>query len=134
VVRRHTRESGAALIWALLALTAIAAAVLIAGSFIDSRQVSNAYEYRSVVLTTLSDAAMAETLAELEHDPAFTGMDLRRFGDGSISSSVGSTPLGLRLITAVGEYGGWKSVIRAEVTMEGVLQVVKVERVQVANR
>jgi hypothetical protein len=130
----RNRQSGVALLWALLALTAVAAAVLLLASLLVSRQVASRYEYRSVVLNSLSDAAMAETLAELARDPAFQGVAQRRFGMGTISSSMGSTPYGVLVVTAVGEYDDWVSVVRAEVSIQGGPRVVNVERRQVANR
>ncbi len=122
------RESGVALLWALLATTAVAGSVLLVAGVVASRQPSSRYDYRNVVLTALSDAAMAETLAGLDADPAFSGIDERPFGAGRISSSVATTPFGLRLVTAVGEYQGWRLVVRVEVAMEPGPRVVKIER------
>ena len=127
---RATRESGVALLWALLATTAVAGSVLLVAGVVASRQPSSRYDHRNVVLTALSDAAMAETLAGLDADPAFSGIDERPFGAGRISSSVATTPFGLRLVTAVGEYQGWRLVVRVEVAMEPGPRVVKVERRQ----
>lgn len=127
---KATRESGVALLWALLATTAVAGSVLLVAGVVASRQPSSRYDYRNVVLTALSDAAMAETLAGLDADPAFSGIDERHFGAGRISSSVATAPFGLRLVTAVGEYQGWRLVVRVEVAMEPGPRVVKIERRQ----
>jgi hypothetical protein len=121
-------ESGVALLWALLATTAVAASLLLVAAVVASRQPSGQYDYRSVVLTALSDAAMAETLAELDSDPGFLGIEERQFGAGRVSSSVSATPFGLRLVTAVGEYQGWRSVVRAEIAIDPVARVIKVDR------
>jgi hypothetical protein len=123
-------ESGVALLWALLATAAVAGSVLLVASIVASRQPASRYDHRSVVLTALSDAAMAETLARLAVDPASSGIDARRFDAGTISSSVSVTPFGLRLVTAVGEFQGWQSVIRAEVAMEPGPRLVSITRVQ----
>ncbi len=123
-------ESGVALLWALLATTAVAGSVLLVAGIVASRQPASRYDYRSVVLTALSDAAMAETLARLATDPAFSGIDARRFGAGTISSSVSVTPFGLRLVTAVGEFQGWQSVVRAEVALEPGPRLVRITRFQ----
>lgn len=122
------RDSGVALLWALLATTAVAASVLLVASVVASRQPASQYDHRNVILTALSDAAMAETLARLDADPAFAGIDERPFGVGRISSSVDATPFGLRAVTAVGEYQGWLSVVRAEVAMEPGPRIVTIHR------
>jgi hypothetical protein len=127
-VVKATKESGVALLWALLATTAVAGSVLLVAAVVASRQPSSRYDYRSVVLTALSDAAVAETLAELDADPAFPGIEARTFGAGRISSTVATTPFGLRLVSAVGEYQGWQSVVRVEVAMEPGPRVVTIER------
>ena len=121
------RESGVALLWALLAVTAVAASVLLVASAVASRQPSSRYDHRNVVLTALSDAAMAETLARLSSDPACSGIDERPFGGGTIASTVTTTPYGLREVTAVGEYQEWRSVVRAEVAMDQGPRIVTVE-------
>lgn len=126
-----SRQSGVALLWALLATTVVAGSVLLVASIVASRQPSLRYEYRSVVLTTLSDAAMAETLAGLASDPACSGVDARALGPGTISSSVATTPFGLRLVTAVGEFQGWQSILSAEVAMEPGPRLVGITRLQV---
>ncbi len=129
------REAGAALVLALLAVTAVAAAVLVVAGLIDARRVASGYEYRTVVLTTLSDAALAETLARLSEDPDHAGIDERRFGEGGIASSVGTTPAGTRLVTAVGSFAGWRSVLVAEVRLEdGGPRVLGFERHAVPDR
>lgn len=127
MVNSH-RQSGVALLWALLATTIVAGSVLLVASAVESRQPPDRYDQRSVVLIALSDAAMAETLAALDSDPSYSGIQERSFGGGRISSSVGATQFGLRLVTATGEYLGWRSEVRAEVTMEPGPRIVRIDR------
>ena len=131
---RESHESGVALLWALLAVFLVASAVLLVASLLDGRQVTTSYEYRVVVLTSLSDAVFAETLAQVSIDADFPGVTARRFGDGTISSTVVVTPTGARLVTATGAFDDWRSVITAEVSLEEEgPRIVRVSRRQVAE-
>jgi hypothetical protein len=133
-VVRRIGESGVALLWAMLALLAVATSVLLVASLLDERQVTTDYEYRSVVLTSLSDAAFAATLARMSIEPGFPGVTERRLGDGTISSTVAVTLAGTRLVTATGRFDDWRSVITAEVAFdqEGP-RIVRVSRRQVVG-
>jgi hypothetical protein len=111
-------ESGVALVLALVALIVVVASVLLVASLIDERRIPTNYEYRSLVLTALADAALAESLAQLSQDPNFIGIDERSFGGGEITSTVTTTPLGTRQVMSVGEFDGWRAVLNAEVALD----------------
>jgi len=74
-------------------------------------------ELRTVSLIALTDAAMAETLANLAADNNFDGVQEYRFGDGLISSEI--RPLGPRKveIRARASYGGHDRTLLAEVRL-----------------
>ena len=127
------RESGAALVLVLFAVTLVVTSVLLTAALLDGRQLAARYEYRSVVLTSLSDAAIAETLARLSADAAFDGIPERRFGQGSVSSTVSVTAGGTRLVIAVGSYDGWRSVVTAEVVPEVLPRLLWFTRHQAAR-
>jgi hypothetical protein len=132
----RARESGAALVLALGAVALVLASVLLVARLLDTRQIASSYEQRSIVLTALSDAALAETLAKLSEEPNYTGIGDRDFGSGTIRSRVTTTPRGRKDVTAIGEYGGWQSIIAAEVYLEeetGRPRVAKARRTQVAR-
>ena len=124
-------DRGSALVFALATLTLIAITVAGVASEIQSRSAGVVIEERTVRLTALSDAAMAETLAELsEKGIAFSGVVQRRFEGGAISSSV--RPIGEWEVevTAVGFRDGWNSVIRARVLLQGGPRVLWWQRTQ----
>jgi Tfp pilus assembly protein PilX len=127
VTARH-REKGSALIIALGALTLVAIAVVAVASLVQSRGQGVAYEERSVRLVALADAAMAETLAELDASKTFTGIPERGFADGSIASTV--HPKGVREVevTAVGSYNGWRETVVARVDIEHAPRVLSWRR------
>ena len=72
----NSSERGSALVFALATLTLVAITIAGVASEIQSRGAGVIIEERTVRLTALSDAAMAETLAELsDHGTAFAGAD-----------------------------------------------------------
>ena len=80
------RERGSALVFALATLTLIAITIAAVTAEIQTRGAGVVIEERSVRLTALSDAAMAETLAELsEKGIAFTGVAERPVEGGTMS-------------------------------------------------
>jgi hypothetical protein len=131
---KDTREDGVALVLVLLALTVVVASVLLVASMVDDRRIPTSYEYRSVMLRALSDAALAESLALLSTDPSFVGVAERPFGGGDITSTVTTTPVGTRMVVSVGSFDGWQSVLTAEVTLEeSGPRVLRVSRHQSAR-
>ena len=124
-------DRGSALIVALATLTLIAITIAAVTAELQSRGAGVEIEERSVRLTALSDAAMAETLAELSaQGTGFTGVVERRFEGGTISSGV--RPIGEweAEVIAVGSRDGWVSTIRARVFLEGGPRVLWWQRTQ----
>jgi hypothetical protein len=116
------------LILALGALVVVTAAVLMVARVMETRRMMVSYEKRAVTLVALSDAALAESLAELALDADFTGVAQRPFSGGTIRSSVEIEPGGARRVTAVASFDGWTSTIRAEVAVHPTVRVVKFGR------
>jgi len=124
-------ERGSALIFALATLTLVAITIAGVTAEIQSRGAGVVIEERSVRLTALSDAAMAETLAELsDQGVAFAGVPERRVEGGTMSSAV--RPIGEWKVEviAVGSRDGWSSVIRARVYIQGGPRVLWWQRTQ----
>ncbi len=126
-----TSERGTALIFALAALTLIAITIGVVTAELQSRGVGVVLEERAVRVTALSDAAMAETLAELAAGGvAFPGVAERPFEGGEISSSV--RPLGTweAEVIAVGRRGDWQAVVTARVWVKDGARVLWWQRIQ----
>ena len=113
------QERGSALVFALATLTLVAITVAAVTSELQSRGAGVVIEERSVRLTALSDASMAETLAELsDKGIAFSGVPERRFEGGTMSSSVRIISAWEVEVLATGSRDGWSSVIRAKVSLQ----------------
>ena len=108
-------ERGVALIVALVAVFVVTLSVLLIASLIQSRVNSFHVEERRVKLVTLSDGAMAETLARLHEYHGFRGIDSKPLGDGLISSKVTPISQSVKKITAVGQFQESQGIIEAEV-------------------
>ena len=124
-------QRGSALVFALATLALVAITIAGVTSELQSRGAGVVIEERSVRLTALSDASMAETLAELsEKGIAFGGVPERRVEGGTMSSSV--RPIGAWEVevTAIGSRDGWVSVIRARVFVQGTPRVLWWQRTQ----
>lgn len=128
---RETSERGTALVFALATLTLIAITIAAVTADLQARGAGVVIEERSVRLTALSDAAMAETLAELSvQGSGFGGIPERRVEGGAMSSRV--RPIGEweAEVVAVGSRDGWVSTIRARVFLEGGTRVLWWQRTQ----
>jgi hypothetical protein len=130
VVNRRS-ERGSALVFALATLTLIAITIAAVTAELQARGAGVVIEERSVRLTALSDAAMAETLAGLSaQGSSFAGVPERRVEGGTMSSSV--RPIGEweAEVIATGSRDGWVSTIRARVFLEGGPRVLWWQRTQ----
>lgn len=124
-------ERGSALVFALATLTLIAITITAVTAEIQTRGTGVVIEERSVRLTALSDAAMAETLAELsDKGIAYAGISERRVEGGTMSSSVRVISAWEVEVLAVGSRNGWSSVIRAKVSLQTSPRVVWWQRTQ----
>ena len=125
------QERGSALVFALATLTLIAITIAAVTAEIQTRGAGVVIEERSVRLTALSDAAMAETLAELsDKGIAYAGIAERRVEGGTMTSSVRVISAWEVEVLAVGFRNGWSSVIRAKVSLQRGPKVVWWQRTQ----
>lgn len=114
-------QRGSALLLALVAVVVVALAVSLTAGFLQNRTRTLTRDIRSVELTALADAAMAEALARLAENSAFSGVDRHAFGSGEIGSSVTGLSAGMVQVRATGASGEWRVSIVAEVRTNGVL-------------
>jgi hypothetical protein len=125
------QERGSALVFALATLTLIAITIAAVTAEIQTRGAGVVIEERAVRLTALSDAAMAETLAELsDKGIAYAGIAERRVEGGTMTSSVRVVSAWEVEVLAVGSRNGWSSVIRAKVSLQRGPKVVWWQRTQ----
>jgi len=110
---RPSIERGFALLLALAVLLLVAAAVIMALRVAVSGKDALQRERRIIELRAATDAALAETMAALDEDPAFSGLASRTFAGGSIGSSVSRREDGTVEVTAVARVGGWGMTLRA---------------------
>jgi hypothetical protein len=111
-------DRGAALIMAILASALIGMAVMVLADDLNNRQRLFRQESRQITLGHLSDAVLAETLAELAADPQFKGLPLRKLGEGVIWSRVDTIAPGRADVVGEAEFDQWRGVIEAEVEMD----------------
>lgn len=127
------RQSGVALIMALVALTIVAGVVLIVASQLQGLQISARHDARSAILASLADAAFAEALAHLSDDPNFTGMASRSYGRGKISSVVSPAGATSRSVSATAHFQGWTARIDAEVDVSTGPRVIRLRRSETSS-
>lgn len=124
------RESGVALIFALIALTVVGGMVAVVAASIQPRITTQQHLERTVRLTAAVDAAMAATLAELAQDRRDTGFEERVLGQAAMSSTVRKVSLHEVEVEVVGRARGWRAVVVARVNVEGVPRVLQWHRYQ----
>jgi Tfp pilus assembly protein PilV len=109
------KDDGFALPGALLALLLLSVALALVAASLQLRMRLVLRESRSLTLTALSDAALAETLARLSEDAAFRGAPEHAFGAGSLKSEVRPLSAVRFEVTATAGYAGRKRVVEADV-------------------
>jgi hypothetical protein len=129
-VVKTTRESGVALIFAIVALAIVALMVVAVAAAIQPRIITHNHLERTVRLTALVDAAMATSLAELALNRHYPGFAERTLGDGIMSSTV--TQVGLHEVEVVvtGRSRNWRAVVVARVDVEHGARVLRWSRFQ----
>ena len=128
IARSH--ERGSALVFAVAVLTLVAITVLAVSAEVFSRGAGVVLEERSVRLTALSDAAVAETLARLAVDSSFVGVPERRVEGGSIASAVRTVGPREVEVAATGFWAGWRSDVIVRVDVKGSPRVLRWRRTQ----
>ncbi|HEX3128705.1 MAG TPA: hypothetical protein VH394_15335 [Thermoanaerobaculia bacterium] len=109
------REDGFALPGALLALLLLSVALALVAASLQLRMRLVQRESRSLTLTALSDAALAEALARLSEDAAFRGTPRHTFGGGTLENEVHPISGVQFEITATASYAGRERVVEAGV-------------------
>lgn len=117
--RALRRSSGHALALALVVLVLVGAAGTAIAVTLELDTRISLEESRRVRLAALSDAALAEALAELASNPGFSGAAQRRLDRGTISSEVRKVGFDRHEITAIALLAGWRREVRAEVDTGG---------------
>ncbi len=127
---RSSRESGVALIFAIVALAIVAMMVAVVAASLQPRIISHTHLERTVRLTALVDAAMAMTLAELAVDRHSPGVGDMILGDGVMSSTATQVSMYEVEVVAVGQTRNWRAVVVARVNVENGPKVLRWHRYQ----
>ena len=127
---RGGRESGVALIFALVALAIVAFMVVVVAASMQPRITTHSHLERTVRLTALVDAAMATTLAELAVNRHSLGFPERALGEGTISSTVAQVGLHEVEVVVQGRARGWRATVVARVNVEKGPRVMRWHRYQ----
>ncbi len=112
---RRPAQSGFALPGALLALLLLSVALALVAASLQLRMGLIQREARTVTLIALSDAALAETLANLTYDADYGGVPDKDFGGGRIGTDVRRFSAVSFAVTASATYARRKRVVEADV-------------------
>ena len=135
MVAGRSSEKGVALVFALATLTLVAITIAAVTGEIQSRGAGVVLEERAVRVVALSDAAMAETLAELAaNGVAFRGVTERWVEGGTISSSVRAMGEWEVEVVAIGRRRDWQATVQARVYLLGGPRVLWWQRTQGPTR
>jgi hypothetical protein len=116
---RRRRESGAALVMALLVLFLLSVVLALLAESLQLRMRMARDEAESVAVNSLSDSALEEAMAALALDPNYEGEKAHSFGGGTIETKVESLGPGLYDVTATAVYGGRHRVVEGQVFRGG---------------
>jgi hypothetical protein len=108
-------ESGYALLTSLLVIFLLSIALALLGGSLQLRMRLVREDGQSVILSALSDAALAEALANLAQSAGYSGSPEHGFGGGKIASEVEPLGLGIFEVTATARYASRTRVVEAEV-------------------
>ena len=109
------KDDGFALAAVLLAILLLSIGLALVAASLQLRMGLVRREARSVTLTALSDAALAETLAELRYDAYFHGVREHDLGKGRLCSEVRLLSPGRYQVVATATYAGRERTVVAEV-------------------
>lgn len=113
---KRSAQSGFALPGALLALLLLSVALALVAASLQLRMGLVQREAQTVTLVALSDAALAETLANLTYDADYPGVRNRDFGGGRIASDVLRYSAQSFRVTATALYARRERVVEADVS------------------
>ena len=109
------QDDGFALASVLLAILLLSIGLALVAASLQLRMKLVRREARTVTLTALSDAVLAETLAELSQDAHYGGVPERDFGGGRLRSEVRFLSPGRYEVVATAIYAGRARTVEAEV-------------------
>jgi hypothetical protein len=108
-------ESGFGLLGALIVIFLLSIALALLAGSLQLRMRLVREDAQTVILTALSDAAVAEAVANLARNAGYKGADEHEFGQGKIETQVDSLGPGLFDVVAVARYAGRTRKVEAEV-------------------
>ena len=100
MVRTGSRQSGHALLLALIVIVLVGVAGAVLTTTLGLHLHAARDETQRIQLVAMSDAAVAESLAELAGSPGFGGVSKRDFGAGQIESTIQKIDASRRRIIA----------------------------------
>jgi len=130
-VSHRRRERGYALVMALLVIFLLAVALSLLAASLQLRLRTTLEDAQRVALSALSDAAVAEALANLAQSASYRGAPAHPFGGGRIASRV--EPLGanvFRVIATATYRGRQRVVVAAVVRTPGTASVLRWRRLR----
>ena len=99
-MRTGSRQSGHALLLALIVIVLVGVAGAVLTTTLGLHLHAARDETQRIQLVAMSDAAVAESLAELAGSPGFGGVSKRDFGAGQIESTIQKIDASRRRIIA----------------------------------
>lgn len=120
-----SRQTGHALLVAMIILLLVASAVTMVAAHFGFRARLMSQEARRIHLIALTDAAIAESLANLNQSGSYAGVPEREFGGGTIGSEITSLPDSRRQILATAQYRGWRRLAQVRVEIQTAGPVVE---------
>jgi hypothetical protein len=108
-------ESGYALLTAMLVIFLLSLALGLLAASLQLRLRLTREDGESVILSALSDAAVAEAVANLAQSAGYPGSAEHPFGGGRIASRVVPTSPGIFDVIATAAYGSRNRTVEAEV-------------------
>jgi len=111
----HRGEAGFGLLMALMVLFLVSIALALLAGSLQLRMRLVREDAETVILTALSDAAVAEAVAHLAQDPNYPGEGAHDFGHGKISTVVTQISPSLYDVVATARYATRTRTVEAEV-------------------
>lgn len=108
-------EAGYALLTALLVILLLSIALGLLAASLQLRLRLVREDAESVILSALSDAAVAEAVANLAQSAYYSGAPEHEFGGGRIASRVEPLGVGIFEVIATAAYAGRTRIVEAEV-------------------
>ncbi|HKI06614.1 MAG TPA: hypothetical protein VKK31_31850 [Thermoanaerobaculia bacterium] len=109
------RESGYAVLTSLLVIFLLAVALALLAGSLQLRMRLARQDGQSVILSALSDAAVAEAVANLARSASYSGSPKHEFGGGVIASEATSVGSGVFRVVATAKYAQRERVVEVEV-------------------